>query len=294
MRQFQVERISLAVQAYATAQRCLDLTLAWVRQRVTFGRPLISRQLVRHRLVDMASRIELAAPTPGRSPSGSRQATRWSRRCAWPRTPPWTRARSWWTRPCSCTAAWATCGSPKWSGTTGTRGFSASAAAATEVLAELAARRWGFTRMTTLPARSTRRPTCYRDNRAAMLDQAGRTGRRARQGAGRRRSEVRRPAPQARQTPGQGTDRAAAGPGQRVPRTVAAGRVGHRVPGRRQRRRRHRRDRGRRVPRRGQRPDRARRREQPVDAAQELPGQRDRRRQPACRWCNSSSPAAPT
>lgn len=60
MRQFQVERISLAVQAYATAQRCLDLTLAWVRQRSTFGRPLISRQLVRHKLVDMASRIELA------------------------------------------------------------------------------------------------------------------------------------------------------------------------------------------------------------------------------------------
>lgn len=60
MRQFQVERISLAVQAYATAQRCLDLTLAWVRQRNTFGRPLISRQLIRHRLVDMAGRIELA------------------------------------------------------------------------------------------------------------------------------------------------------------------------------------------------------------------------------------------
>ncbi len=60
MTQFQVERISLAVQAYATAQRCLDLTLAWVRQRETFGRPLISRQLIRHRLVDMAGRIELA------------------------------------------------------------------------------------------------------------------------------------------------------------------------------------------------------------------------------------------
>jgi acyl-CoA dehydrogenase len=60
MRQFQVERISMAVEAYATAQRCLDLTLAWVRQRETFGRPLISRQLVRHRLVEMAGKIELA------------------------------------------------------------------------------------------------------------------------------------------------------------------------------------------------------------------------------------------
>ncbi|HEX3647148.1 MAG TPA: acyl-CoA dehydrogenase family protein, partial [Pseudonocardiaceae bacterium] len=60
MRQFQVERIGLAVQAYATARRCLDLTLAWVRQRETFGRPLVSRQLVRHRLVDMAGRIDVA------------------------------------------------------------------------------------------------------------------------------------------------------------------------------------------------------------------------------------------
>ncbi|NUT51293.1 MAG: acyl-CoA dehydrogenase [Saccharothrix sp.] len=59
MRQFQVERISLAVQAYATAQRCLDLTTAYTRQRETFGRPLISRQVVRHRLVEMAQRVDL-------------------------------------------------------------------------------------------------------------------------------------------------------------------------------------------------------------------------------------------
>ena len=60
MQQFQVERITLAVQAYATAQRCLDLTLEWVRNRSTFGRPLISRQLVQHRLVEMTQRIDLA------------------------------------------------------------------------------------------------------------------------------------------------------------------------------------------------------------------------------------------
>ncbi|WP_073486030.1 acyl-CoA dehydrogenase family protein [Streptoalloteichus hindustanus] len=60
MRQFQVERLSLAVQAHATARRCLDLTVDWVRARTTFGRPLISRQLVRHRLVEMRQRVELA------------------------------------------------------------------------------------------------------------------------------------------------------------------------------------------------------------------------------------------
>jgi len=58
--QFQHERISLAVQAYATAQRCLDLTLEWTRDRETFGRPLITRQVVRHKLVEMRQRTELA------------------------------------------------------------------------------------------------------------------------------------------------------------------------------------------------------------------------------------------
>ncbi|MCP2260330.1 acyl-CoA dehydrogenase [Streptoalloteichus tenebrarius] len=60
MRQFQVERLSLAAQAHATARRCLDLALEWVRARTTFGRPLVSRQLVRHRLVEMRQRVELA------------------------------------------------------------------------------------------------------------------------------------------------------------------------------------------------------------------------------------------
>ena len=58
--QFVVERLSLAVQAYATAQRALDLTLGWCRLRETFGRPLISRQVVQHKLTDMARRTDLA------------------------------------------------------------------------------------------------------------------------------------------------------------------------------------------------------------------------------------------
>jgi len=57
---FVSERISLAVTAYATGQRALDLTLAWVRDRETFGRPLITRQVVRHTLVEMHRRIEVA------------------------------------------------------------------------------------------------------------------------------------------------------------------------------------------------------------------------------------------
>lgn len=54
MQQFQAERLALAVQAYATAQRCVDLTLQWVKDRQTFGRPLAGRQVVRHKLAQMA------------------------------------------------------------------------------------------------------------------------------------------------------------------------------------------------------------------------------------------------
>jgi acyl-CoA dehydrogenase len=60
MRHFAGERLSLAVQACATAQRCLDLTLEWVHARHTFGRPLASRQVVRHRLAEMARQIDVA------------------------------------------------------------------------------------------------------------------------------------------------------------------------------------------------------------------------------------------
>ena len=57
---FVTERSGLAVQAYASAQRCLDLTLAWVRDRQTFGKPLIARQSVQDSLTEMARRIYIA------------------------------------------------------------------------------------------------------------------------------------------------------------------------------------------------------------------------------------------
>jgi acyl-CoA dehydrogenase len=60
MRHFATERLALAVQAYATAQRCFDLTLSWVRDRQTFGRPLSTRQVIRHRLAEMARRTDVA------------------------------------------------------------------------------------------------------------------------------------------------------------------------------------------------------------------------------------------
>ena len=48
------------MQAYSSAQRCLDITVAWCRDRETFGKPLISRQSVQNTLADMARRIDVA------------------------------------------------------------------------------------------------------------------------------------------------------------------------------------------------------------------------------------------
>jgi len=57
---FVAERVGLAAQAYSSAQRCLDLSVQWCRDRETFGRPLISRQAVQNTLTEMARRTDVA------------------------------------------------------------------------------------------------------------------------------------------------------------------------------------------------------------------------------------------
>ncbi len=56
MQNFNGERIALASMALAFSEVCLREATDYARQRQTFGRPLISRQVIRHKLVDMAQR----------------------------------------------------------------------------------------------------------------------------------------------------------------------------------------------------------------------------------------------
>jgi acyl-CoA dehydrogenase len=58
MRNFNHERLALAMQAYGLARTCLDEALQWARQRVVFGKRLVEHQAARHKLIDMATRIE--------------------------------------------------------------------------------------------------------------------------------------------------------------------------------------------------------------------------------------------
>ncbi len=58
--QFVVERIGLAVHGYGVAGRALELTAQYCRDRQTFGKPLISNQVVRHKLVEMRRLVEIS------------------------------------------------------------------------------------------------------------------------------------------------------------------------------------------------------------------------------------------
>jgi acyl-CoA dehydrogenase len=58
--QFVVERLALAVHGYGIAARSLALTATYVRERETFGRPLVKNQVVRHKLVEMRRQVEVA------------------------------------------------------------------------------------------------------------------------------------------------------------------------------------------------------------------------------------------
>lgn len=58
--QLVVERVALAVHGYGVAARALALAAAYARERATFGGPLVARQVVQHRLVEMHRRVDVA------------------------------------------------------------------------------------------------------------------------------------------------------------------------------------------------------------------------------------------
>lgn len=60
MQNFNSERLSMAAGAVGFAQACMEDALAWARERKTFGQALIGHQAIRHKLVDMQTRVHAA------------------------------------------------------------------------------------------------------------------------------------------------------------------------------------------------------------------------------------------
>ncbi len=60
MSNFLAERLSLSIMAYMTAEIALEAAMAWAGQREAFGRPVKGFQVTRHKLVDMATQVDVA------------------------------------------------------------------------------------------------------------------------------------------------------------------------------------------------------------------------------------------
>ncbi|MEO5709375.1 MAG: acyl-CoA dehydrogenase family protein [Nocardioidaceae bacterium] len=57
---FVTERLALAAHGYGIAARSLALSVAYAKNRETFGKPLVANQVLRHRLVEMHRRVDVA------------------------------------------------------------------------------------------------------------------------------------------------------------------------------------------------------------------------------------------
>ncbi|MCZ7657524.1 MAG: acyl-CoA dehydrogenase family protein [Xanthobacteraceae bacterium] len=60
MLNFNAERLGMAAAAVGFAEACLEEALAWAQERRTFGKRLAEHQAIRHKLVDMQTRLHAA------------------------------------------------------------------------------------------------------------------------------------------------------------------------------------------------------------------------------------------
>ena len=60
MANFQSERLSLAIMANMTAQLALEESMKWAKERDAFGKPIGKFQVLKHRLAEMATQLEVS------------------------------------------------------------------------------------------------------------------------------------------------------------------------------------------------------------------------------------------
>jgi short/branched chain acyl-CoA dehydrogenase len=60
MQTLEVGRISIAALSVGLSQACLEMSLAYAKQRQTFGKPISQHQAIQFKLADMATQVEMA------------------------------------------------------------------------------------------------------------------------------------------------------------------------------------------------------------------------------------------
>ncbi len=59
MNNFNYERLAMVAQCVGFMKVCLEESVKWAQERETFGRSLITRQVIRHKIADMSARIDM-------------------------------------------------------------------------------------------------------------------------------------------------------------------------------------------------------------------------------------------
>ena len=58
MENFNLERVALVAGSLGMMKVCLEDSIAWAKERTTFGQPLIQHQVIRHKIADMSAKID--------------------------------------------------------------------------------------------------------------------------------------------------------------------------------------------------------------------------------------------
>jgi acyl-CoA dehydrogenase len=58
---FNMERLSMAAQAIAFARVCIEDAALWASERATFGKPLVKRQVIRHKFAEMVRHVHASS-----------------------------------------------------------------------------------------------------------------------------------------------------------------------------------------------------------------------------------------
>lgn len=58
MHNFNNERLTLIAWALGMMKVCLEDSIEWAKERITFGKPLIKHQVIRHKIADMSAKID--------------------------------------------------------------------------------------------------------------------------------------------------------------------------------------------------------------------------------------------
>lgn len=75
-------RIGIAAQALGIAQRCLDLSVAYAKERRTFGKPIAAHQAIQWKIADMKTKIDAARLLTWRAAAMKDRGERGSMECS--------------------------------------------------------------------------------------------------------------------------------------------------------------------------------------------------------------------